>query len=176
MRTMPQELTLNDSAVLPVLAILERQGITYQRHDHPPVFTCEEARRVTPDLPGAETKNLFLRDGKGKRHFLLGTLADKKVSLKELSSTLGISGLGLASPERLKVHLGLEPGAVTLLGVLNDKDGRVELLIDEELWRADTIQCHPLVNTSTLVLQRTDLEKLFIYSGHIPHILKVPGV
>ena len=157
-----------------IFEFLDTNLISYQRVDHPPVFTCEEARRLVPSISGAETKNLFLRDGKGKLHFLLSVPAEKNVDLKALSSALGISGLGFASPERLKKYLGLEPGAVTLLGAINDTSKEVKILIDRELWEADTILCHPLVNTSTVSIAKEQLERFFELTGHIPQILDVP--
>ena len=80
-----------------IFEFLNENNIAYQRVDHPPVYTCEEAAKLVPDLPGADTKNLFLRDGKGKRHFLLVIPANKKVNLKSLGKALGVSGLGFAS-------------------------------------------------------------------------------
>lgn len=136
-----------------IFDFLDAHQIAYQRVDHPPVSTCEEAREhVSPQL-GAETKNLFLRDGKGKRHFLVSVAAATSVDLKSLARTLDVSGLSFASADRLKRFLGLEAGSVTLLGVLNDAAKAVEVVVDERLWAAEKILCHPLVNTSTLVIR-----------------------
>ena len=82
-----------------------------------------------------------------------------QVDLKALRVMLAADKLGMASPERLKKHLGVEPGAVTLLGLINDSAQAVELVFDRAVWTADAIQCHPLVNTSTLVLARADVEQ-----------------
>ena len=148
--------------------------IEYERCDHPPVFTCEEANRLVPPMRGTKTKNLFLRDKKGRRHFLVAVGYEKRVDLKALSSRLGISGLSLASPERLMRHLGVEPGAVSLLGVVNDADAAVEVVMDEGLWAAEALQCHPLVNTSSVVISREDLERLMEITGHPVQVLDVP--
>ena len=113
-----------------LLAFLDQNQIPYQRFSHPPVFTCEEARQVAPDLPGADTKNLFLRDGKGKRHFLVTVPDHKSVNLKALSAALEVKNLTFASPERLLRFLGVTPGAVTLLGVFNDSERAVEVVLD----------------------------------------------
>lgn len=158
-----------------IFEFLDTNHIVYQRVDHPAVFTCEEADRLVPSLPGAKTKNLFLRDGKGKRHFLLSTLPEKSVDLKSLSHSLEVSGLSLASADRLQKYLGLIPGAVTLLGVFNDSSKKVEVLIDEALWARDAFLCHPLVNTSTLVLSKQSLLKFFELTGHDPRIIAVPA-
>ena len=157
-----------------IFDFLDSNGIPYQRVDHPAVFTCEEAHRLVPELAGSATKNLFLRDGKGRRHFLLSVAPEKNVDLKALSKALNISGLSFASPERLKKYLGLDAGSVTLLGVVNDPAKHVEVLIDEALWRADVLLCHPLVNTSTLAVEREELARFFELTGHSPKIVSVP--
>ena len=158
-----------------IYEILERQGISYERTDHPPVFTVEEADRLVPPLPGAKTKNLFLRDNKGKRHFLVVVSGDKQVDLKHLHTVIDSTRVSFASPERLKKHLDLEPGAVSMLAVVNDPNHDVELVIDRSLWEADAFQCHPLVNTSTLVVERSGLERLFDATGHEPRLIDVPA-
>ena len=155
--------------------VLDAHGIEYQRVDHPPVYTCDDVRRLVPDLPGAETKNLFLRDAKGRRHFLVSVGPDKRVDLKGLARALGLNGLRMASAERLMEYLGVEAGAVTLLALVNDPDGAVEMVFDEELWQADAFQCHPLVNTSTLILSKEALTAFFAAVGHAPAIMDVPS-
>ena len=155
--------------------VLDAHGIEYQRVDHPPVYTCDDVRRLVPDLPGAETKNLFLRDAKGRRHFLVSVGPDKRVDLKGLARALGLNGLRMASAERLMEYLGVEAGAVTLLALVNDPDGAVEMVFDEELWQADAFQCHPLVNTSTLILSKEALTAFFAAVGHEPAIMDVPS-
>jgi Ala-tRNA(Pro) deacylase len=156
-----------------IFEFLDANLISYQRVDHPPVYTCEEARRLVPSISGAETKNLFLRDGKGKLHFLLAVPAEKNVDLRSLAGVLGVSGLGFASAERLKKYLGLEPGAVTLLGAISDTSKEVQILIDRQLWESDAILCHPLVNTSTISISKEELKKFFELTGHLPQVLDV---
>jgi Ala-tRNA(Pro) deacylase len=158
-----------------IYAFLAEHGIEYERHDHAAVFTCEEADRLVPPLPAAKTKNLFLRDRRGHRHFLVAVGYEKTVDLKALSSALGVSKLSLASPERLKRYLGVDPGSVTILGVVNDATDAVELVIDEDLWDSGAFRCHPLVNTSTLVISRANLERFLKVTGHNPRILTVPS-
>lgn len=158
-----------------LLALLDDLDIEYVRADHPPVYTCEEARRESPHLPGAETKNLFVCDGKGRRHFLLGVRPETRVDLRALGASLGAGGLRFASGARLQRHLKLEAGSVTLLGVVNDPEGVVEVVVDEDLWREDALQCHPLVNTSTLVIPREGLERLLTVTGHTPRVMAVPA-
>ncbi|MDP6778973.1 MAG: prolyl-tRNA synthetase associated domain-containing protein [Candidatus Latescibacteria bacterium] len=149
--------------------------IEYERTDHPPVYTVEEAKRLVPRLPGAKTKNLFLRDKSGNRHVLVVVGQDKNVDLKALSKVLGLSKLGLASPDRLKQHLGIEPGSVSMLAVVNDPDRNVDLVVDRDVWKAKAFQCHPLVNTSTLVMAKAHMERFLEATGHEVQVASVPG-
>jgi Ala-tRNA(Pro) deacylase len=139
------------------------------------VFTVEEALRLVPPLPGAKTKNLFLRDRKGLRHFLVVVGYGKAVDLKALTSLLGVSKLGFASPARLQRYLGVTPGAVSIMGVVNDSHREVEVIVDKDLWDARAFQCHPLVNTSTLVISRDHLQRFLDATGHQVHVLDVPS-
>ncbi len=158
-----------------ICQFLDTHGIEFERHDHPPVFTCEEADRLVPELPAAKTKNLFVRDRKGHRHFLVVVGYEKVVDLKALSSVLGVTKLGLASPDRLRKYLGVDPGAVTLLGVANDSNKAVEVIIDEDLWDSQAFRCHPLVNTSTLVISRQNVKRFLEITGHKLQILSIPS-
>ena len=155
---------------------LEENRIEYERHDHPPVYTVAEAQRLVPPLPAAKTKNLFLRDKKGRRHFLVIVPAAKKVDIKALPGVLGSDRLSFGSADRLKKYLGVDPGAVTLFAIFNDPDGKVELIIDESLWQASAFQFHPLVNTSTLVISRENLQRFIDSTGHQARNLNVPGM
>ena len=154
---------------------IDEHGIAYDRHDHPAVYTVEEADQLVPDLPGAKTKNLFLRDDKGKRHFLVLVPSDKRVNLKALKGVLGVKRISFGSPERLKKHLGIEPGAVSLLAVYNDSEHKVEVVMDQDLWESDTFLFHPLVNTSTLVIKKRDIERFLEATGHDLNVVDVPG-
>ena len=117
-----------------LLSFLDRNGIDYRRCDHPAVYTVEEAARLVPPLPGAKTKNLFLRDKPGRRHFLVCVPAAKQVELRTLSDVIGCGRLSFGSADRLMARLGVEPGAVTLFAVFNDPGRTVELCVDEALW------------------------------------------
>jgi Ala-tRNA(Pro) deacylase len=155
---------------------LEKNRIEYERHDHPPVYTVEEASRLVPPLPAAKTKNLFLRDKKGERHFLVVVPAEKRVDIKTLPQAVGSNRLSFGSAERLKKYLGVEPGAVTLFAIFNDPRHEVELIVDEKLWAAEAFQFHPLVNTSTLVISRDNLQRFIAETGHEAMVLNVPGL
>ncbi len=150
--------------------------IGYERYDHPPVFTVEDVNRLVPPLPAAKTKNLFLRDNKGQRHFLVVVGDEKRVELKTLSGLLDSSRLRFGSADRLKKRLGVDPGAVSLLAVVNDSNNAVEVIIDEKLWKSKAFQFHPLVNTSTLVISRDNLNRFLAQTGHKAQILDVPGL
>jgi Ala-tRNA(Pro) deacylase len=154
---------------------LDSHDIAYERHDHPAVYTVEEADRLVPELPGAKTKNLFLRDDKGRRHFLVLVPSEKRVNLKALKEVLGVKRISFGSPKRLKKHLGIEPGAVSLMAVYNDGDHKVEVFMDRDLWASDTFLFHPLVNTSTLVIKKADIERFLEATRHALSIVDIPG-
>ncbi len=153
--------------------ILDHLNILYQKFDHAPVYTCLEANRLSPDIPGAKTKNLFLRDRKGKRHFLLVVADEKQVDLNTLSEHLKVNRLSFSSPESLRKYLSTEPGAVSILDVINDPEGLVELVIDQDIWQSTSLQCHPAVNTSTLVITLHDIKVLLKHLGKTARIITV---
>ena len=154
---------LNTEAQL--LEFLDAQKITYQRVEHPPVYTCEEAERLRPKLPAVSTKNLFLRDRRGT-FYLLMTACEKKLDLKRVQNLIGASKLHFASEEMLSELLNLTRGSVTVLGLINDTHHRVQLWIDAKIWQQDSFLCHPLVNTATLLLSKSSLERFFELCGH----------
>ena len=153
---------------------LEAKQIEYTRHDHPAVYTVEEADRLVPELAAAKTKNLFLRDDKGRRHFLVVVPGHKQVDLKMLKDRMGVKRISFGSPDRLKKHLGIEPGAVSILGLYNDKAHAVEVFVDRDLWASKAFQCHPLVNTATLEITRENLIRFLDITGHEMKLIDVP--
>ena len=142
---------------------------------HPTVVRVQEANRLVPPLPAAKAKNLFIRNKKGRRHFLVVVGYEKAVDLKALSKVLNAGGLSFASPKRLQKHLGVDPGSVSILGLVNDTSGSVEVVMDENLWHAKAIQCHPLVNTSTLVISKEHIDRFLEVTGHEAKVIDVPG-
>lgn len=169
--------TFNSAKLNPPMDIfhfLDEHNITYQRNDHAPVFTVAEAQEKVPPMPGANTKNLFLRTRKADRHFLVVVGYDKSVDLKGLAAAIGVKRLGFASPERLMNYLGIEPGSVSLLSIVNDTDGEVEVIVDSEVWGADLLKCHPLVNTSTLSIAREDVARIFELTDHTVSVIDIP--
>ena len=159
--------------VTDLAAFLAHHGIDTQRFDHAPVMTVEESERLVPKLPGAKTKNLFLRNKKGDRHFLVTVPHDLAVDLNALGTQLGAGRLGFASAERLQRHLGITPGSVSLLALANDTSHAVEFVIDRRLWEADAVHAHPLRNDATMVLPHAALERFLAATGHVPRVLLV---
>ncbi len=149
--------------------------VQYERYDHPAVYTVADVKRLVPPLPAARTKNLFLRDHKGKRHFLVIVPADKRVDIKTLNTAIGSSRLSFGSANRLQKFLGVDPGSVTIFALVNDRDHKVEVIIDESLWEQKAFQFHPLVNTSTLVVSNDNLKRFLTLTGHDVKVLGVPS-
>jgi Ala-tRNA(Pro) deacylase len=162
-------------SVTELFEFLDRSGIGYRRCDHPAVYTVEEAARLVPPLPGAKTKNLFLRDKPGRRHFLVCVPAAKQVDLRTLPDAIGCGRLSFGSADRLMARLGVEPGAVTLLAVFNDPGRTVELCVDTDLWACEEFQFHPLVNTGTLVVSRAAVIRFLELLGCPLRVVAVPG-
>ena len=154
------------------LKFLDANGFTYERVEHPAVFTCAEAELHRPSVSAVSTKNLFLCDKKARRFFLVVTSCEKTVKLQALSPQLGAANLRFASEENLQRILGVKRGAVTMMGLANDVQQHAELWIDSEIWQADTFLSHPLVNTATLVLSRPELERFFVLTGHALHLFQ----
>jgi Ala-tRNA(Pro) deacylase len=154
---------------------LALHGIACARVEHPPVFTIDEVERLVPPLAGAATKNLFLRDKKGTRQALVVVAASKPVDLRALAASTGFERPSFGSADRLKRCLGIEPGSVSLLALVNDPGHAVEVFIDRDLWAADAIHCHPLVNTATLSLRHDDVERFLAATGHAHRLVDVPA-
>lgn len=165
---------MSSERIATAIRFLEAHGIAYERYDHPAVFTVEEVTALGEIGHGQRTKNLFVRDKKGRRHVLVVVPHDKQVDLMALGERLGIGRLSFGSEHRLIDRLGVEPGSVTLMGVINDPEHAVDVVVDRQVWDADFVRCHPLVNTSTLVLEAAGVRALFAATGHSPHVMEVP--
>ena len=157
-------------------AFLAAHDIAFEEIEHPPVFTVAESRRLVPALPGAKVKNLFLYDGKGRAHFLVVVPDDKQVDLKALGPLLGFKRLSFCSPDRLMRCLAVAPGAVSLLAAFTDRAAQaVKVVLDQDLWQADAFQCHPLVNTKTMVIEKKGIERFLTATGHGVTVLPIPA-
>ncbi len=153
-----------------LFALLDRLGIRTTTHRHQAVFTVDEAKRVCGALPGAHSKNLFLKDKKG-RLFLVVALEDRPIDLKTLHTRLGCGRLSFGSAELLQATLGVEPGSVTPFAVINDVDHRVTVALDAALLAADILNFHPLANTATTAIDPADLVTFLAATGHPPLVI-----
>ena len=144
---------------------LDELGISVVKHHHPPVFTVEEAKALKGSMSGAHLKNLFLRNKKG-RMWLLVTAADRPLDLKEVGVLLGAGRLSFGSSDRLMKYLGVIPGAVTPLAVINDRSKVVQVAIEEGLLASDALNVHPLDNGMTATIAPGDLLRFLEAEGH----------
>ena len=156
-----------------LFARLKELGIAQRTVEHPPVFTVEEAKALRGDLPGHHIKNLFLRNKK-EEMWLVVALEDRAIDLKRLGEALGAGRLSFGSPERLRRHLGVEPGSVTPLALINDEACAVRLALDRGLMQDGPVNVHPLVNTMTTAVAPADLLRFFEATGHAPCWLDFP--
>ena len=155
--------------------LLDRLQIAVTTVDHPPLFTVQESQALRGTIPGAHTKNLFLKDKKG-RYFLLTVAEDAEVDLKSVHKVIGASGrVSFGSSERLMELLGVSPGSVTVFGLINDADGAVTMVLDRALMENATINAHPLSNDATTSIARDDLLRFIRETGHEPLILNLAG-
>lgn len=153
-----------------LFARLAELGIETRTVEHEPVFTVAESEILERDLPGGHTKNLFLKDAKGKL-FLVTAESHSPVNLKSLHKILGCARLSFGKPELLMEVLGVPPGAVTAFALINDRDHQVSFIFDERLVAFDTINCHPLENSATTNIARGDLLRFIRSTGHEPRIV-----
>lgn len=156
-----------------ILAYLKQMEIPYQIKEHPPLFTMEEMEACGLTSRGDVCKNLFLRDNKGRRHFLVVLRGDKHADLKQVASLLGTSRLGFASSQRLLQYLGVTPGSVSPLGILNDNSHSVTLVLDEDIAQLPLVGVHPNDNTATLWLTYTNLMQVVAASGNSIKTIKL---
>lgn len=159
------------TSVMELLTYLQEHDIHFSLHEHPPVYTVGEARLHLSAVEGVGTKNLFLRDKKGEHYVLVVAYEKTVVDLKALSSRLNRGRLSFASPERLKKVLGVEPGSVSLLALINDVVNQVEVVIDRQVWEATALQAHPLVNTRTLVINQEGIRRFLELMRCAPLVL-----
>ena len=153
-----------------VKAFLEEKNIPFEWVEHKAVFTIEEMEELGLESMDEIAKNLFLRDQKGKRHFLVVVKGVKQVNLKELGEKLGTK-LSFASEERLEKYMGLKKGAVTPLGILNDENCAVEVYMDEDLCKLERIGVHPNDNTASVYLSPADLLNIIKEHGNSLEVL-----
>jgi len=155
-----------------LLKILDEIGITYTNHEHPAVFTVEEAAQHSEGIEGAHSKNLFFKDKK-KNMFLVVAPADKPLRIKEVAKLIGGKNMSFAKPDLLMEVLGMIPGAVTPFAAVNIGDREVKIVLDEELMENELLNFHPLTNTATTTIAPADLVKFLEHCGQTPEIIRL---
>jgi Ala-tRNA(Pro) deacylase len=154
-----------------LFAFLSSHGIHAETVEHPPLFTVEESRALRGQIPGGHSKNLFVKDKKG-RLFLLVAAEDAPVDLKRVHTIIGAQGrVSFGSAEQLEAVLGVKPGSVTPFGAINDTEGLVTVVLDAALMREERVNFHPLVNTRTTGLASEDLRSFLRATGHEPVVV-----
>ncbi len=155
---------------------LDALGIPYERVDHAPAETMEVCAGIDSALGATICKNLFLCNRQGTVFYLLMMPGDKPFKTRELSAQIGSARLSFASPEKMLEYLDIRPGAVSVMGLMNDREGNVCLLVDEDVLRGEYVGCHPCVNTSSLKLKTKDVfEKFLPATGHTMHTVHLVG-
>ncbi len=149
-----------------VYRVLESLGIAFEYYAHPPAPTIEVAREFWKDIPAAHCKNLFFRNHKGNRHYLVILDHRHDLQIRDLELRLRQGKLTFASGERMQRYLGVSPGSVTPFGLLHDRDRHVHLFIDHNLRGVPKVSFHPCINTASLVISWAGLERFLDYTGH----------
>ena len=149
-----------------VCRALDAMGISYEHYTHPPVFTSDEAAEHWAGIPATRVKNLFLRNKKGNRHYLVILEIGKQADLRHLVKIIGDDRLSFGSPERLMSAMGLTPGSVSPFGLLNDPAHAVHVIVDEDLRRAERLIFHPNINTASLTITVADFERFLAARGN----------
>jgi Ala-tRNA(Pro) deacylase len=155
-----------------LLAYLEAAGIVTTTVNHAPVFTVEEAKRVHDGIPGGHCKNLFCKDEKGHL-WLIVCLEDAVVDLKAAPGLIGSRRLSFGKPDLLMEILGVAPGSVTPFGLINDRDRRVNVILDEAMMSEELLNFHPLENGATTTIRSADLLAFINALGHNPRVVAV---
>jgi Ala-tRNA(Pro) deacylase len=172
--TLPHPAFLMPASPEDLLAYLATLGVQTETVDHPPLFTVEDSRALRGEILGGHTKNLFVKDKKG-RLFLLVLGEETVVDLKRVHETIGAQGrVSFGSADLLEEVWGVRPGAVTPFGAINDEAARVSVVLDEAMMRHERLNFHPLVNTRTTGLKSADLIKFLRATGHEPLVV-APG-
>lgn len=161
-----------------VYDFLDAHGIEYYRADQPDAHadTMEACREIDEVLQATVVKNLFLTNRQHTCFYLLMMPGEKQFKTKELSGQLGISRLSFAAPEEMEKYLDCTPGSSSVMGLMNDRDGRVQLLVDRDVLDGEYIGCHPCINTSSLKIRTRDIFEVFLSAvGHRMQIVRLNG-
>jgi Ala-tRNA(Pro) deacylase len=155
-----------------LFALFDQLAIKTTTVEHPQVFTVEEAKKVHDDIPGGHCKNLFCKDEKGVL-WLIVALEDAKIDLKAAKDKIGSKRLTFGKPELLLEIMGVEPGSVTPFGLMNDKEAKTNVILDEAMMKLPMLNFHPLKNDATTTISAEDLQKFIRATGHNPRIVSV---
>lgn len=150
----------------PILGALQALDIRYELFEHPPVHTSDEAAIHWQAISGAAVKNLFLRNKKGDRHYLVILGIDKQADLRHLVKVIGDDRLSFGSPERLQKYLGVTPGSVSPLGLIHDSARAVRVIVDSDLRTAERLIFHPNDNTASLTISGSDFQRFLADRGN----------
>ena len=154
--------------------LLDKLGVSYQRIDHEEANTMEACVEIDKALDATICKNLLLCNRQCTQFYLLMLPGEKHFKTSVFSKQIGSSRLSFAAPEYMEEYLDITPGSVSVLGLMNDRDNHVELIIDEDILKGEYFGCHPCINTSSLRLKTADLmEKIIPAMGHTPRILPI---
>jgi Ala-tRNA(Pro) deacylase len=153
--------------------LFEKLGIQFEYHEHLPVATIEDAILHWKDYNSGRCKNIFFRNHKGNRHYLVILEHLRQLDIHDLEKRLRQGKLSFASDQRLKKYLGLEPGSVSPFGLINDNEKHVHLFIDEKLREFDRLAFHPNVNTATLVISKPDFLRFLDHTGNSYEFIKL---
>ena len=154
-----------------VYDLLDELGLEYYRVDHAPAMTMEVCKEIDEALGALICKNLFLCNRQKTRFYLLMMPEDKPFKTKELSAQIQSARLSFAEPSFMERYLDITPGSVSVMGLMNDKDNQVQLLVDEDVLKREYLGCHPCINTSSLKLRTQDVFGVFLKHTH--HEMKV---
>lgn len=153
--------------------ILEQLEIPFEYHEHPPAPTIEEAMKYWKGLDATHCKNIFFRNHKGNRHYLVVLEHLQQLGIHELEKRLKQGKLSFASDERLLKFMGLTPGSVTPFGLINDPEHHVHLFLDENLKKARRVSFHPCINTASIIVRYDDLIRFLDWTGSSYELIKL---
>ena len=162
----PESTENREEREIRVYDLLDSLGIEYMRTDHEPADTMEACNKIDAVLDVVICKNLFLCNRQKTNFYLLMMPGDKPFKTKELSSQINSARLSFASEEAMLEYLDIKPGAVSIMGLMNDRENKVRLLVDEDVLKGEYIGCHPCVNTSSLKLKTEDVFTKYLNAVH----------
>lgn len=152
---------------------LNELNIPFEYYEHPAAPTIEEAKKYWKDLVATHCKNIFFRNHKGNRHYLVVLEHTNQLAIRDLEIKLKQGKLSFASPKRMLKYLGLTPGSVSPFGLINDKENHVHVFLDENLKKSETISFHPNINTASIVISYTDFERYLNSIGNTFEYVKL---